>query len=109
MSTNPEHNPHYPEVVAGLALVERRLRLQEAARLAPWAAAVALALGVALGVVGRFWPLFDWPLLLLLDAGLMVVALLAVYVYAWLRPRKRLATARRGDEALDLEERLATA
>src|SRR5689334_22270552 len=99
----------YPHLLVGLRRIEQRLRLAEAVGLAPWALSLGLAVAVGLALLARAQPLASWPELLVADAGIVLGLLLAVGAWAGLRRRGRLDTARRGDAALDLDERLSTA
>ncbi len=107
-TTQPEP-PEYPQILAGLRRIEQRLRLAEAARLAPLALSLGLVGAVALALVARVQPIAPWPDLLAVDAGTVAALLLAVGIWAWVRRRGRLDTARQGDRVLDLDERLSTA
>jgi hypothetical protein len=102
-------NTEYPHLLAGLRRIEQRLRLVEAARLAPFALSLGLAGAVALALVARVQPVAPWPELLAADGALVGGLVLAVAAWAWLRRRRRLEIARRGDAALGLDERLSTA
>src|SRR3954447_1611875 len=89
--------------------VKMRLRMREAVSLAPIAACAGLVAALVLVIAGRFRPLLGWPGLLAVGAGLVVAALLVATAYALLRPRDLMATARRADRILSLDERLSTA
>ena len=99
----------YPHLLAGLRRVERRLRLAEAARLAPFALGLGLAGAVVLALVARVQPVAPWSDLLAVDAGIVAGLLGLALGWALLRRRGRLDTARQGDRALGLDERLSTA
>lgn len=92
-----------------LAALERRFRLQEAAKLTPWAFGVALVLTIGLGLTMRMagWP--DLPGLGLASAVILLSSIVCVVGYAFLRPRDTLATAVKADLRLGLDERLSTA
>ena len=92
-----------------LKAVEKRFRGREAVRFMP----VALALGVVASIVlALVWRLRDeLSLAGLAGAGLLLItaSMLAAFLYAWLRPRDLMHTARLADHLLSLDERLATA
>src|ERR1051325_3578359 len=92
-----------------LKQVQARLRLQEAVSLLPTAVALALASALLLTIIGRFQPLLTWPVILASGSTLVLAALLTIATYAFLRPRDLMATARRADRLLSLDERLSTA
>jgi hypothetical protein len=89
--------------------VQRRLRLREATRLLPVAVALGLGATLALAFVWRLKG--DLSALLLMSVGVLLVGVagLTAFLYAWLRPRDALQTARLADHLLSLDERLATA
>jgi hypothetical protein len=89
--------------------MQRRLRLREAARLLPVAVALGLGATLALAFVWRLKG--DLSLITLLGVGVLLVgaAGLTAFLYAWLRPREVMHTARVADHLLSLDERLATA
>jgi hypothetical protein len=92
-----------------LGSVQRRLRLREAARLLPMAVALGMGASVALAVGWRLKG--NLSLVTLLSVVLLLVgaAVLTTFLYAWLRPREVMHTARVADHLLSLDERLATA
>src|SRR6478672_6581171 len=110
--TSPTHRPNsnatdprLQRLRGLLAALERRFRLQEAARLIPWAFVVALVLTIGLGLSMR---LAGWPDLLGLGIACAVILLssiICVVGYAFLRPRDTLATAVKVDLRLGLDER----
>ena len=89
--------------------MQARLRLQEAASLAPWAVSLGMAASLVLVVAARLRPLLEPTALLVASVAFVVAAVLVVSAYAMLRPRDLLATARRADLVLSLDERLSTA
>ncbi|MFQ5613820.1 MAG: hypothetical protein ACE5H9_17000 [Anaerolineae bacterium] len=90
-------------------MAARRLRWQEATRLALRVTGLGLAATLLFILAGRVYPL-AWPeALLLTGLGGTLAGLLAVMGYAWLRPRPTLAVARYLDRRLHLDERLSTA
>ena len=114
--TSPTHrpdsfsiDPRLQRLRGLLAALERRFRLQEAARLIPWALGVALVLTIGLGLSMRLagWP--DLPVLGLAGAFILLASCACVFAYAFLRPRDTLATALQADLRLGLDERLSTA
>ncbi|MEP6776478.1 MAG: hypothetical protein ABJA50_12860, partial [Chloroflexota bacterium] len=102
-------DPRLQRLRALLAALERRFRLQEAARLIPWAFGVALVLTIALGLSMRLvgWP--DLPGLGLAGVAILVILCACVFAYAFSRPRDALATALQADLRLGLDEWLSTA
>src|SRR5437868_6261307 len=101
-----------PRIVRLRHLVERvqmRLRLREAVSLAPVAVSLGLGATLLMVVAARLRPLLTWLDLLVLGGALVLAALLTVAAYALLRPRDLMATARRADLLLSLDERLSTA
>lgn len=94
---------------AVLGEVEGRLRLREAARLMPVAVALGIGASVALAVVWRLKGELSPFILVGAAVSLVCVAALTLFLYAWLRPRDAMHTARMADHLLSLDERLATA
>lgn len=92
-----------------LQRVQARFRLQEALRLALPAVALGMGASAVVAIVWRFTHGFVWLDTALLIAGFTLAALLTVSLFALLRPRDLLATARRADRLLGLDERLSTA
>ncbi len=88
---------------------QARLRMQEAASLAPWAAGLGLAAGALLAGIDRFAHLMPLDVLLATGAGLVLAALLTALLYALLRSRDLMLTARQADHLLSMDERLSTA
>src|SRR5262245_46910266 len=92
-----------------LRQVQVRLRVQEAVSLLPVAVSLALDAALLLTMIGRFRPVLTWPVLLASGGVFVLGALLTIAAYAFLRPRDLMATARRADRLLSLDERLSTA
>ena len=92
-----------------LGYVENRMRRQEAVSLSPLAVCLALGATVLLAMLARFKYLMEWPELFGAGALLIFAALITVALYAMLRPRDLMSTARRADRLLNLDERLSTA
>jgi hypothetical protein len=105
---NAETGP-YAALLKELRVVQRRLRRQDMARLAPLALAAALALGAALALAARFTPLLPTASVPPVTGALALLAVAGVVVFARLRPRPPLRVARFADAALDLDEKVATA
>lgn len=68
-----------------------------------------LALGVLLGIASRIWPLFDNAQILFISAGGVLVGLLALWLWVYLRRRPLVSAARYFDLRFGLKERLSTA
>jgi hypothetical protein len=94
---------------ASLRRIEARLRLREALRLAPVAVALGLGAAMMLALVSRFSERLSVPVALVSAAIFPLAALVASTLYALLRPRDPMQTARRADALLGMDERLATA
>src|SRR5436190_17254064 len=117
MSTRPspikpadlDADPRLRQVRAILRRVERRFRLQEIVSLVPVALTMALAAIVVSAVLRRFSGALSLDTFLFAGAGLVIFALIIVALYALLKPRDLLSTARRADLLLGLDERLSTA
>jgi septal ring factor EnvC (AmiA/AmiB activator) len=85
------------------------LRLQDSLRGALIVLGAGVGLTLLLTLANRLYPL-GWPLQLgLAGLGLTSLALVGSQLYFWLRPRSPLVTARRIDQRLGLDERVATA
>src|SRR4051794_24821458 len=108
-ATTLDADPRLRQVRALLRRVERRFRLQEIASLVPVALALSLAAIVVSAGLRRFSGALSLNTFLFAGAGLVVFALIIVAVYALLKPRDLLSTARRADLLLGLDERLSTA
>ena len=114
--TSPTHrpdsnllDPRLQRLRGLLAALERRFRLQDAARLIPWAFGVALVLTIGLALSMR---LAGWPDLLglgIAGAVILLSSIICVVGYAFFRPNDTLATAVKADLRLGLDERLSTA
>ncbi|MBF6612642.1 MAG: hypothetical protein IVW55_05880 [Chloroflexi bacterium] len=102
-------DPRLEQLRDVLQRVQARFRLQEALWLALPAVALGLGASAVVAVVWRFTRGFVWLDTALLIAGFTLAALLTVSLFALLRPRDLLATARRADRLLALDERLSTA
>lgn len=102
-------DPRLKQLHALLTRVEWRLRLREAARLAPWAVTVGLGVSILFTVLWRLVGQFSLLTLMSMSVGLVAAFLTAVLVYTMFRPRDLLATARHADRLLGLDERLSTA
>jgi hypothetical protein len=111
ITTNPQEpaDARVETVRAHLARIERRYRLREAVRMAPWAAAAALAGTALLSALWRFTGWTSPTTVLLAGLGLLAAGFLVVLAYAMIRPRDLMATARHADLELGLDERLSTA
>ncbi|HKP51813.1 MAG TPA: hypothetical protein VJ183_04085 [Chloroflexia bacterium] len=105
----PTQDARLGHLHATLRSAQVRLRLREAVRLIPIAGALGVGATLALALI---WRLRDeLSLLTLLGVGSLLVcaAILTTFLYAWLRPRDQMHTARMADHLLSLDERLATA
>lgn len=102
-------NPRLAELRAALRPIEARLRLREAAALAPTSWALGLGAALALAAASRFSERITPANVLSFGLVLVCSALLTTTLYALLRRRDPLATARSADSLLGLDERLATA
>lgn len=102
-------DPRLAQLEGVLRRVQLRLRLVEAARLAPYAALAGLSAALVLVIVWRFRQTLSVEGLLLAGGGFVAAALLTVLLYALLRPRTLMQTALRTDALLHLDERLSTA
>src|SRR5579859_6040965 len=101
--------PAYTTLLRGLAVVERRMRLEEAVQGAPWAAAGGLGLALGLALAARVTPLLPPAEVALSAAGLVLAGIALRATVAALRRRPRLVVARRADAVLALDEKVATA
>ncbi len=106
---NLQDDPRLGQLRKVLQRVQARFRLQEALWLAPPAVALGLSASAVVAIVWRFTRGFTWLDTGVLAAGFILAALLTVLLFALLRPRNLLATARRADRLLSLDERLSTA
>src|ERR671937_188052 len=99
-SPHPQAGTRDPRILQLQDLVERvqmRLRLREAASLAPVAASLGLGAALLVVLAARLRPLLTWVDLLVVGAALVLAALLTVVAYALLPPRDLMATPRRAD------------
>ncbi|MEO6457764.1 MAG: hypothetical protein ABIO92_05765 [Chloroflexia bacterium] len=94
------------EVLLGLQM---RLRAQQAASLAPLSGALGMATCLLLAGVWRITGMISLGVLVLISIGFLLAALATSSLYALLRPRDLMHTARRADSLLSLDERLSTA
>ncbi len=103
-------DPRLIRLRAILKGMQNRLRWQEAVSLLPASAALGLAATTLLALMWRINPWSPIQILLAVGAGLLVPgAAITSTLYALLRPRSLMATARRADRLLSLDERLSTA
>src|SRR5687767_6376186 len=108
ISTAPQ-DARLARLHAVLLGLQMRLRAQEAASLAPLSAALGITASLLLGSVWRISEMVALEALLLISLGLVLAALTTTTLYALLRPRDLMHTARRADSLLSLDERLSTA
>src|SRR5687768_5285548 len=94
---------------ASLRRIESRLRLREAVGLAPISSGLALGTAFVLTLLSRLTDRVSLPVVLIADGGLVLAAIATSTLYALLRRRDPMQTARRADALLGLDERLATA
>ncbi len=96
----------YNQLLAGLRLLGRRLRLRVGVELLMRGAWVAFAACSLILLAGRLLPLDGYRLA---AGGALALALLAWLAYSLARPLKPFAVARRADAELALRDRLSTA
>lgn len=108
-STPANNRAEYQNLVRYLKKVERRLRIQQAVRLLPYAILAGSLIGLTVAIISRVTPSFTIEQVTLIALPALCVCVIGVLLYAFLRPRKLLQTARQADVALDLKERLSTA
>jgi hypothetical protein len=99
----------YRQLVRRLKKIERRLRLQEAVRLLPSGLLAGGVIGLGVAIYSRVIPSFTMEQVFMVAIPAVIIGLLGVVLYAFLRPHKLINTARRADYALGLKERLSTA
>jgi hypothetical protein len=94
---------------AVLLNLQMRLRVQEAATIAPTSGALGLGASMLLAGIWRLTDMVRLEMLFLISFGLVLAAVATSTLYALLRPRDLMYTARRADSMLSLDERLSTA
>lgn len=99
----------YQKLVRYLKKVEGRLRFQQAVRLLPYGILAGGLIGLVVAVYSRLTPSFTIEQVTLIALPALAIGIISVLLYAFLRPRKLLQTARQADVALGLKERLSTA
>src|SRR5688500_4976487 len=97
---------HVADLRASLRRIEARLRLREALALASIAAALGLGAALVPALVSRFSEKLSLPVVLASAVILPRAALTISTLYALLRPRDPMHTARRADALLGMDERL---
>ena len=88
---------------------DRRWRLRETVLWLPRALVPGLLVGIILALVSRLRPWLLPGQILPLTAGAVVLGLLVMLAFIWLRPRPMLQSARRFDILFGLDERVSTA
>lgn len=103
------HDARLTRLHAVLLDLQMRLRAQEAVSLAPLSGALGMASCLLLAGVWRVTGMTSLEVLLLISMGLLLAAVATSSLYALVRPRDLMRTARRADSLLSLDERLSTA
>jgi hypothetical protein len=88
---------------------DRRLRLQQSILWLPRAVMPGLALGIALAVISRLRVFLLPEQILIVTIAAVLLGLFFGALLIWLRRRPMIASARRFDVILDLDERISTA
>src|SRR5215210_2154704 len=109
LHTIVQSEPRLRQLYTVLNRVQTRLRMQEAISFAPLAMTLGLGAALLLTLVWRFDRMMPLWAVLGVGAGLVLAATLTTFLYARLKRRDLMSTARQADRLLSLDERLSTA
>ncbi len=110
-ASNPDasQDARFVRLHAVLLRLQMRLRAQEAAAFAPLSSALGMASCLLLAGIWRITDMVRVEVLLFICLVFVLAAVATSSLYALLRPRDLMHTARRADSILSLDERLSTA
>jgi hypothetical protein len=107
--TTETKQERYRALTLILRLWDRRLRWQQTVGWLGRSLIPALALGIALAVLSRLYPLLENAQVAVISSAALALSVLALLLTVWFWPRTPLEIARRFDRLFNLRERLSTA
>ncbi len=108
-ATHSVSREDYNSLAHRIRQLEGRLRMQEAVRLLPFGIIVGGLVGLAIAIYSRLTPSLTVEQVTLAAVVAVGLGVAGVLLYAFVRRRKLIKTARQIDLALGLHERLSTA